>query len=247
MRVLTVSDKVVPYLYDRHLKQVVGSVDLLISCGDVPPYYLDFLSTTLNVPLFFVYGNHTFGAHQQWPGKRSLPSGANLHRRVVQYQGLLLAGLEGSRRYRPRAPHQYTEGEMLRNCLTLVPALLRNRLVYGRFLDVLITHAPPRHIHDGEDVAHRGFSCFRWFMRVFRPRYLIHGHMHVYRHDIPTVTRFAETTVINTYPYRVLTLQPASTCSPLSRISERAHRIWDHINVRWQSFISEKNEEMVDV
>jgi hypothetical protein len=32
---------------------------------------------------------------------------------VVSYKGLLLAGLEGSRRYKP-GPYQYTEGEVSR-------------------------------------------------------------------------------------------------------------------------------------
>ncbi len=247
MRVLTVSDKVVPQLYSRHISDVVGPVDLLISCGDVPHYYLDFLSTTLNVPFYFVYGNHTFGAHMHWPNKRPVPTGANLHRRVVRHRGLLLAGLEGSYRYRPNAPHQYTENEMLFHCLSLIPTLLWNRVVYGRFLDVLVTHAPPRYIHDREDMAHRGFACFRWFMRVFRPRYLIHGHVHVYRQDTPTVTRFAETTVINTYPYRVLSIEPVVTRPILPRASEQARRLWSWLNHQWQSLIHEQREEMADV
>jgi hypothetical protein len=43
-------------------------------------------------------------------------------------------------------------------------------------------------------------------MRVFRPRYLLHGHVHVYRRDIPNVTRFEDTIVINVYPYYRLDL-----------------------------------------
>ena len=247
MRVLTVSDKVVPQLYNRHVAEIIGRIDLLISCGDVPYYYLDFLSTTLNVPFYFVYGNHTFGAHLQWPGKRPVPGGANLHRRVVRHRGLILAGLEGSYRYRPHALHQYTENEMTLQCLSLVPTLLWNRMVYGRYLDVLITHAPPRDIHDGTDLAHRGFACFRWFMRVFRPRYLIHGHMHVYRQDTPTVSHFAETTIINTYPYRVLTLDPIPTRSSLSQASAHIHRLWMHIDERWQTLMARRREEIIDV
>ncbi len=208
VRILTVSDKVVPQLYGEHARDVVGEVDLILACGDLPYYYLDFLATTLQVPFYYVFGNHPMGAHLRWPGKRPIPKGANLHGRVVHHRGLLIAGLEGSRRYRPGARYQYTEGEMALQCLRLVPRLLWNRLVHGRYLDILVTHAPPRHIHDAEDPAHRGFTCFRWFMRIFRPRYLIHGHKHVYRRDEPTRTRFYDTMVINTYPYRILTLSP---------------------------------------
>ncbi|NPA91423.1 MAG: metallophosphoesterase [Chloroflexi bacterium] len=207
MRVLSISDKVVPQLYEQDPRPIVGPVDLILSCGDVPFYYVDYLATTLQVPFYFVHGNHPMGANVTWPGRRPIPQGANVHARVVNYRGLLIAGLEGSRRYRPGAPFQYTEWEMGLHCAKLIPRLLWNRLVYGRYVDVLITHAPPRHIHDAEDRAHQGFVCFRWFMRLFRPRVLIHGHKHVYRQDEPRVTRFHQTTVINTYPYRVWDLE----------------------------------------
>lgn len=233
MQVLTVSDRVVPHLYGEAVHTVVGRVDLLLSCGDLPFYYLDFLATSLNVPFYFVFGNHPLDAR----GRDSLPQGANLHRRVVRYRDFLIAGLEGSRRYRPRAPHQYTEGEMRLHCLSLVPRLLWNRLVYGRYLDVLVTHAPPRHIHDAEDPAHQGFECFRWFMRVFRPRYLLHGHKHVYRQDEQTVTPFGETTVINVYPYAVLDLEPAPHRILRRQVAARAQVLWEVLNARWQAFL----------
>ncbi len=237
MQVLTVSDKVVPYLYGETVHSVVGRVDLLLSCGDLPFYYLDFLATTLNVPFYFVYGNHTFGAHMRWPGKALPPQGANLHRRVVHHEGLLIAGLEGAKRYRPGAPHQYTEFEMSLHCLSLVPRLLWNRLVYGRYLDVLVTHAPPRHIHDAEDIAHQGFECFLWFMRTFRPRYLIHGHKHVYRQDEQTVTRYFETTVVNTYPYAVLDLVPARRGAVLAAGKERVRATWQELARLWEKHV----------
>jgi uncharacterized protein len=40
-------------------------------------------------------------------------------------------------------------------------------------------------------------------MRLCRPRYLLHGHVHVYQPDAPRVTDFYQTTVINVYPYHV--------------------------------------------
>lgn len=235
MRVLVVSDKVVPHLYSECVAQIVGPVDLLLSCGDLPPHYLDFLASVLNVPFYFVHGNHPRGALARDSRHPSLPPGANLHRRIVYHRGLLIAGLEGSRRYRPYAPFQYTEGEMRAHCLSLVPRLLWNRLVHGRYLDVLITHAPPRHIHDAEDLAHQGFVCFRWFMRVFRPRYLIHGHKHVYRHDEQTVTQFGETTVINTYPYTVLDLEPAPQRSLRRQMRDRVALLVRMLGERWDA------------
>jgi Icc-related predicted phosphoesterase len=119
-----------------------------------------------------------------------------------------MAGLGGSMRYNADNAHQYTEAEMLGRAFSLVPSLLANRLRHGRALDILVTHAPPRGIHDAHDLAHIGFQVFRTFMDVFRPRLLLHGHSHVYRNDAVTSTRYKGTQVINVYPYRVIDWPP---------------------------------------
>jgi Icc-related predicted phosphoesterase len=87
---------------------------------------------------------------------------------------------------------------------TLTPALVVNRARYGRALDILITHAPPYHIHDAEDLPHRGFRSFVWFIDTYKPRYFIHGHVHVYDTRAETMTTRGATTVINTYGYKIL-------------------------------------------
>jgi Icc-related predicted phosphoesterase len=86
----------------------------------------------------------------------------------------------------------------------LVPSLIWNRLFYGRYLDILITHAPPQGIHDQPDRCHQGFRAFVTLMERFRPRYLIHGHVHVYSPMETIETVYKDTTVINTYGYRIL-------------------------------------------
>ncbi len=58
MRILTVSDRVEPLLYERFDKRFFPAVDLVLSCGDLPPEYLTFLASTFKVPLFYVRGNH---------------------------------------------------------------------------------------------------------------------------------------------------------------------------------------------
>ena len=67
----------------------------------------------------------------------------------------------------------------------------------------MIAHAPPRGIHDGEDLPHRGFEVFRWLIKRFRPVYLLHGHKHVYGTQT-TRTRFQETTVVNVDPFAAI-------------------------------------------
>lgn len=208
-RILAVSDRVMDHLYSADVRDKYSDLDLIIGCGDLPFYYLDFLISALDVPLVYVRGNHD-GEPQYAADKRVLTAvqgGQELHRRTIQMKGLLLAGLEGSMRYRPHAPHMYTEREMTLQVVRLVPRLLWNRQRYGRYLDILITHSPPFGIHDQSDLPHTGFKIFLTFMRYFKPRYLLHGHVHLYRQDVPRVTTHEETTVINVYPYRLLEIE----------------------------------------
>lgn len=205
MRVLTVSDKVSDVLNSPALTQVAQGIELILSCGDLPSDYLEYIVTMLNVPLCYVMGNHG-GAG----GERLYPEGGeNIDMKSVEHKGLLIAGLEGSPRYNNRPEFQYTENEMRAKIARLTPALMMNRARYGRYLDVLVTHAPPFQIHDEPDRPHRGFACFLWFIDHFKPHYLIHGHVHVYDNRMPTVTQRGATTIINTYGYRILELEPA--------------------------------------
>ena len=100
---------------------------------------------------------------------------------------LLLAGASGSRRYN-NGLCQYTNFQMTLHLISLIPGLLWNKLRYGRYLDIFLTHASPRHIHDREDACHKGFDCFNWFIRHFRPTYLVHGHIHLYDMNSPRYT-----------------------------------------------------------
>ena len=88
----------------------------------------------------------------------------------------------------------------------MTPRLIWNRWRYGRFLDVLISHAPPRDINDREDVTHRGFRPLRRFLRWFKPAVHLHGHIHIYDRTECVETRYHDSTVINVYPYKRIEL-----------------------------------------
>jgi Icc-related predicted phosphoesterase len=103
-----------------------------------------------------------------------------------------------------RGENQYTEFGMKMEILKLIPGLLFNRVFRGRWLDILLTHASPRGIHDKEDKCHQGFKCFLWFMKTFRPRYLVHGHIHLYSLADTRSTQFQDTLVINAYSHYVI-------------------------------------------
>jgi hypothetical protein len=205
-RILAISDEIDPRLYGPGIAKRVGQVDLVLSCGDLPPYYLDFIASSLGAPLYGVHGNHDASLasgeaaedHGHWGMEE-------LHGRVVEEQGLLIGGFDGSLRYNDGS-YQYSELGMREQVARMIPQLLLNRLRYGRYLDILVTHAPPRHIHDQPDRCHQGFGVFRWFLRTFRPRYHLHGHIHVYDNRTITRTVFHETEVLNAYRFRELSV-----------------------------------------
>jgi Icc-related predicted phosphoesterase len=154
-----------------------------------------------------VRGNHDKIVEYRQEGQRTAPNGGvDLHRQVIDHNGLLLAGVEGCQRYR-LGKFQYTQSAMWRHVWRLVPGLLSNRLRYGRYLDVFVTHAPPAGIHDASDLPHQGIDAFRWLLATFKPAYHFHGHIHVYRPDTITETLFSATQVINTFGFRETELQ----------------------------------------
>lgn len=209
MKILALSDEVVEALYRPEIKDRFGEVDLILGCGDLPFFYLEFMVTILGKPLYYVHGNHDKPSQYLSDGRiidraegcESLEDQAVLIKNNAG--AVVVAGLGGSIRYNV-GPHQYSQAEMHRRLLNLSPALLANRVRYGRFLDILIAHSPPRGIHESGDFAHTGFEAFGTLMERFKPKYLLHGHSHVYRNDALTATRYKDTQVLNVYPYRLI-------------------------------------------
>ena len=204
MKILAVSDQVVPSVYSRSIRDRFGDVDLVISCGDLPYSYLEYIHTMLNLPSFYVHGNHDRPEHMAGGRTIAEPGGwIDLHGKTLREGGLLLAGLQGSIRYKLSGQYQYSDLHMQLLVLRLAPRLWLNRIRYGRYLDILVTHSPPLGIHDGQDLAHRGFRALRYFIERFRPRFLLHGHKHTHPTTVDR-TCHIETEVINVHPYRVI-------------------------------------------
>ncbi len=124
----------------------------------------------------------------------------------MRFKEFTFAGVEGSIRYN-EGIYQYSQFEMWLNMIKLVPALLSNRLKYGRYLNVLMTHAPAWGVQDQTDFPHQGIRAFRWLLVHFQPDYHIHGHVHVYRPDMVTESIFGKTKVINAYGYKQIDLK----------------------------------------
>lgn len=208
MKLLTVSDKECLRVYSSKIKERFHDVDLAIGCGDLSYYYLEYIISSLDVPLYFVRGNHAKAVEYGCYGSREDPWGAvNIHKKTVRDKktGLILSGIQGSLRYN-EGDYQYTQAQMWVMVLQLLPALIYNKIRYGRYLDIFVTHSPPWGIHDCQDPAHQGIKAFRWFIKTFQPAYHLHGHIHVYSPQTVTKTKFGKTLVMNTYGYRKLVL-----------------------------------------
>jgi Icc-related predicted phosphoesterase len=217
--VLAVSDEIDDRIYSPSVRQRMGHVALVVGCGDLPARYLEFLADALDKPVYYVLGNHAEELTRKGErGKPYEPAGAvDLGGRVTQdpMTGLILAGIPGSPRYGENEPAQYSEWEVYLMIARMLPRLWWNRLTKGRALDVLVTHSPARGVNDvPDDPAHRGFEALRRFLGWFRPAVHLHGHVHLYDRSKPHSLHFAETEVVNVFPYRVVDLRPAGLTGP---------------------------------
>ena len=210
MKILALSDIELQHVYSPIILQRHGDVQMVISCGDLPFDYLEYVVSMLNVPLYYVRGNHAYLLETESGEIRHAPGGAsNLHQKVLRDpSGLLLSGIEGCIQYND-GPYQYSQGRMWTMVLGLVPAMLINHVLYGRYLDMFITHAPPWKIHDMDDRPHQGIKAFRWLIETFKPSYHLHGHIHLYRQDAVRNTRLDNTQIVNVYGSMEIILDPA--------------------------------------
>jgi uncharacterized protein len=203
MKILALSDNELGVMENaENLRKVYSDTTIVMSCGDMPASYLDFISSILGKPLFYVRGNHDI----YYDENEGVPGGENLHGRVVQYQGVTFAGLEGCIRYN-KEPIQYTELEMRTLVLKLYPQVLLYRARTGRNLDVLVTHSPVRDVHDMMDRPHRGFKCFHMALRLFKPRLMIHGHVDTQDARRVTETVLYGTRIVNINPMKYFDLE----------------------------------------
>ncbi|MDY0287865.1 MAG: metallophosphoesterase [Sphaerochaeta sp.] len=217
MKILCISDETDPLIYSKNIVSRYGDVDLVLAAGDLPLKYYEFIISSLNKPLYFVFGNHNleylhqfstsattvqYGYTDSKGSMQLLPSfgGDFVDGKVVydKRNKLIIAGLGGAMRYN-KGKHQFTEREMSFRILKMVPHLLFNRLFRGRYLDILLTHAAPLGLGDDTDRCHQGFATFLTFMERFKPKYLLHGHIHLHDLNANRHTVYKETKIINVF------------------------------------------------
>lgn len=189
MRILAIADEESRYLWDFYEKSKLEGIDLIISCGDLKPEYLSFLVTLTTVPVLYVHGNHD-GKYENNP-----PEGCIcIEDKVYVHEGIRILGLGGSMRY-SQGQYQYTEKQMKRRAARLrLPLLLK-----GGF-DILVTHAPAYQLNDGRDLPHQGFQVFRTLLDKYKPKYFLHGHVHMsYGRQHKRYDKYQDTHVINAF------------------------------------------------
>lgn len=190
MNILVLADEESKYLWDYFEKSKLDGVDLIISCGDLKPQYLSFLATFAKVPILYVHGNHD-AIYETTPPDGCICIDDDLY----VYNGIRILGLGGSQCYNFGA-YQYSEKEMRSRIFKLRRKLRK----YGGF-DILVTHAPALELNDGEDLPHKGFQAFRDLLDQYKPKYFLHGHVHLtYNWQQQRICTYNDTTtVINAY------------------------------------------------
>jgi Icc-related predicted phosphoesterase len=201
LKILCISDRVEPMLHGPSLNSYANGVEAVISCGDLPFDYLEYILTFLGVPLYYVLGNH-----DPAPDGPERPEGCTpLDDRVVDADDVVLAGLSGSRLY-SGGPNQYTERQMRRRAWAL-SARISLRVLAGRPRPhIFVTHAPPFGLGDDEDPAHVGFESFLGLIDRHKPSLWLHGHVHLYGPEVQRGTSRGETKVMNVFGHRILEL-----------------------------------------
>lgn len=193
MKLLLISDQESAALWDYYQPGRLNGIDLIISCGDLKPEYLRFLVTMGRAPVLYVHGNHD-GSYEENP-----PEGCDcIEDDLVTVNGLRILGLGGSCLYNG-GPYQYTERQMAWRIFRLWWKIKR-----AGGVDIVVTHAPPRGYGDGDDPAHRGFECLLRLIDQYRPRYFVHGHVHLNYNRNPRIFHRGETTIINAYGKYIL-------------------------------------------
>ena len=199
MKILAVSDVESQLLYDYYRPGRLDGIDLIIGCGDLSPEYLEFLVTMANCPLLYIHGNHDNFERE--------PEGCIcIDEAVYEYRGVRVAGLPGSYRYR-EGKYMFTEHQM-----ESMVRKLKRPILKMRGIDILVTHAPARHLNDMDSITHRGFECFNELLEHYHPSLYLHGHIHTnYGAHIPRRTQHGETIVINACDHCMIELDEART------------------------------------
>jgi Icc-related predicted phosphoesterase len=194
VRVLAVADEEVATMPSRARDL---QVDLVLGAGDLPWGYLEELVALVGAPAAFVPGNHD-PSTDRGVGPAGM---VNLDQQVLTVGGLRMAGLGGCVRYNAGA-NQYSQKQYDRRARRLL------RRARGTApVDVLLTHAPPLGLGDGDDPSHLGISALHGVLETLQPTWHLHGHIHPFG-LLKGDRTVGPTTVRNVIPWLILDIEP---------------------------------------
>ncbi len=176
IRILAVSDEPDQTLDSAATRDGLGEVDFIIGAGDLQPEYLSFVSDAFHAPLRYIRGNHDVGSAWTHTERTLLPEPMT-DGTLVSEAGIALIGFSGSPTYNRRNMQVSSIGMWGRVLLGWWRARAHGPLI-------VVTHAPPRDINDDDDLAHRGFTAYRWLVDRLRPPLWLHGHTALVRRGI---------------------------------------------------------------
>lgn len=193
MKILVIADEESKALWDYYDKSKLEDIELILSCGDLNPKYLSFLATFSKAPILYVHGNHD-ACYADTP-----PDGCTcIEDTIYVYKGIRILGLGGSMRYKP-GPHQYSEVTMAARIARMSFEIMKHK-----GFDVLLTHSPAAGIHDMDDLPHRGYKCFVKLIKKYKPKFFVHGHVHMCYGRFPREEKHGDTIVVNAYEKHVI-------------------------------------------
>lgn len=198
MKILCIADEENKGLWDHFQREKLEGVDLILSAGDLSPDYLQFLVTMGRAPLLYIHGNHD-ESYEFNP-----PLGCEcIEDKIYDYKGLRILGLGGAPWYKP-GKFMCTEEDMKKRIQRL-----RKHILLKNGFDILLTHAPVRGYGDMEDPPHRGFQAFEELLQKYRPKYMIHGHVHASYGDAfkRELRHSSGTKIINAYDKIILSIE----------------------------------------
>ena len=198
MKILCIADEENKGLWDHFNKEKLEGIDLILSAGDLNPDYLQFLVTMGKAPVLYVHGNHD----ESYSFKPPLGCEC-IEDKVYDFKGLRILGLGGAPWYKP-GKFMFTEEEMRKR----VQKVKKDIFLKNGF-DILLTHAPIRGYGDMDDPAHRGFLAFEELVQKYRPKYMVHGHVHAnygsaFKREL---VHSAGTKIVNAYDKAILELE----------------------------------------
>lgn len=156
MKVLILSD-----LHNTKEFPIIEGIELLLLLGDIPWQTVALIDKAYSCTKFGVLGNH-----DRWDTYNNTEI-VNLHSKVVDWNGLKIAGFGGAPRYNWKEDGQYEEHE----CFEFIKDLDK--------VDIFLAHSNPSFSPVGEDRnGHRGFESFGYYIKHKSPRLFFHGHLH---------------------------------------------------------------------